>query len=137
MGWDPIGVKKLVAIFRDATGVIVPETEEVLQLLGERLTQGGVVLEGVGDLVEDVDAFVDQLEGVPEGLKQALKEAVKLGNVSHRVLLRVGNTLRGLFPLTVESTPSHADSVLGALLRAPDGSPGSLKWTITPRAIPD
>ncbi len=103
--------------------------------------KGEAVLDTTGDVAIDVHGIVEQLKAqdVPGHIIAAV-EAIGAAlapvlDTVHRVALRGGNTLKGLFPLTCElkATPGSA---LAALLRDAEGKPGSLTVTITPAHIP-
>jgi hypothetical protein len=68
---DPLGIKRIVSIFEDVTGQLVPLTQTDLQKLADRLDEAGVMMATVTDLVHDADAILEGLKAadVPAHVK--------------------------------------------------------------------
>ncbi len=99
----------------------------------------GKTLELLGGLKELTDTITDttkDIHEIVEGLESAPAWAQGIVGLVHRLGERAGKTLQGLFPLRISAKPSQQDSMLGTLLRGPDGKPGSLEIVITPNIIP-
>ncbi len=128
-----IAEEKLVGIVEKLAAQTGATVEVVVGAIQQIVPTVLATLANVNDLTADLDARVEAI--TPEQVAKLPQAALVVLERADKVLLRGGNTLRGLFPLTVklQATP---DSVLGGLLRDAQGKPGALTVTITPAHVP-
>ena len=134
---DILGTKKLVSILEAHLNQLGPAAQAALAASLEDARKLGLLEDQALDLLQDIDRLVDsvspdQVQRITQALPIAALETL---GVAHRLLLRSGNSLRGLFPLTINIQPNPG-SILERLLRSETGRAGALTTTITPAHIP-